>query len=627
MESQLTRHRRADSSALAFTVPVILLTFVLFAFSIPAVAQTAGDSTFRAVPSNPPCYTQIFYDRKRAKSGADFAACPPEGPCDDPSVRDSWVPSPTDPPIVVNLFFQVFCNDDGSNPAATTANVDTVVAALNRNYDPWRIQFVYTMRFVNSTQYRTITSDPQFDGMKNQYAVRPDSQCNIYVVSVNVGGQVFSYATFPWDPDALTKFGGIVMNRTQFPPYDSNVLTHEMGHCLGLWHTHHGVDEVTQCGECYESPGASGRNYTGDLCSDTDPTPTNYGCSGPGGSDPCSGQPWGPTDPQNYMGYGPEYCLTEFTTQQGGRMQCWTDQILTSWLNNVRFGADTVLGPSPLNVSFTAETAKNVLNWNWDFGDGDSAHVQNPSHVYSQPGVYDVRVSIDASDGTFDTFKRNYIYVYADTVIGQRVAGNVGSQVRLDVYAHNYLPLSYIQIPFSWGGPLGLAYDSASTVGLRSDYLPYKQLKNLDPFNQRAVFALKSLESPELPPDTGAIVSLYFTIPADAPNDSNTILIDTWGSNPVEFITAAGMYTPEFASGQIKIDNCLPGDIDNNGSGPDIADLSYLVNYLFRKGPPPAIMEVANCNGEGGIDISDLTAFINFSFKAGPALVCAPLTE
>ena len=28
-------------------------------------------------------------------------------------------------------------------------------------------------------------------------------------------------------------------------------------------------------------------------------------------------------------------------------------------------------------------------------------------------------------------------------------------------------------------------------------------------------------------------------------------------------------------------------DVDGNGSGPNIADLVYLVNYMFNGGPPP----------------------------------------
>ncbi len=35
-----------------------------------------------------------------------------------------------------------------------------------------------------------------------------------------------------------------------------------------------------------------------------------------------------------------------------------------------------------------------IINWTWDFGDGTGSNVQNPSHIYSQSGEYDVKLTI-----------------------------------------------------------------------------------------------------------------------------------------------------------------------------------------------------------------------------------------
>ena len=56
------------------------------------------------------------------------------------------------------------------------------------------------------------------------------------------------------------------------------------------------------------------------------------------------------------------------------------------------------------------------------------------------------------------------------------------------------------------------------------------------------------------------------------------------------------------------------GDCNNDKSGPDISDLTYLVKYLFQEGPAPVNESAANVNGEGDCDISDLTYLVNFLF-------------
>ncbi len=64
------------------------------------------------------------------------------------------------------------------------------------------------------------------------------------------------------------------------------------------------------------------------------------------------------------------------------------------------------------------------------------------------------------------------------------------------------------------------------------------------------------------------------------------------------------------------------GDVDNNGDDPNVTDLSYLVDYLFRGGPPPPILEAADLDGNGDIEVVDLTYLVDYLFKGGPEPVC-----
>ncbi|MBU8933727.1 MAG: hypothetical protein KOO62_06935, partial [candidate division Zixibacteria bacterium] len=50
----------------------------------------------------------------------------------------------------------------------------------------------------------------------------------------------------------------------------------------------------------------------------------------------------------------------------------------------------------------------------------------------------------------------------------------------------------------------------------------------------------------------------------------------------------------------------------------NIADLTYLVAYLFTGGPPPPCMEEADVNGDGEINIADLTHLVAYLFTGGP---------
>ncbi len=53
---------------------------------------------------------------------------------------------------------------------------------------------------------------------------------------------------------------------------------------------------------------------------------------------------------------------------------------------------DTIEGCMPLTVNFADPTGASSI-WNWQFGDGDSSNVQNPSHVYDTAGVYIVTLT------------------------------------------------------------------------------------------------------------------------------------------------------------------------------------------------------------------------------------------
>jgi len=57
------------------------------------------------------------------------------------------------------------------------------------------------------------------------------------------------------------------------------------------------------------------------------------------------------------------------------------------------FTATPTSGKIPLNVTFTDTSDGSPTTWYWDFGDGTNSTIQNPVHVYTSAGTYNVSMT------------------------------------------------------------------------------------------------------------------------------------------------------------------------------------------------------------------------------------------
>jgi len=73
------------------------------------------------------------------------------------------------------------------------------------------------------------------------------------------------------------------------------------------------------------------------------------------------------------------------------------------------FSGSPLNGKKPLKVQFTDTSAGNPTSWTWDFGDGTTSSLKNPSHDYTGKGWYTVMLTVRNAGGSNTAVKYNYI--------------------------------------------------------------------------------------------------------------------------------------------------------------------------------------------------------------------------
>lgn len=114
--------------------------------------------------------------------------------------------------------------------------------------------------------------------------------------------------------------------------------------------------------------------------------------------------------------------------------------------------------------------------------------------------------------------------------------------------------------------------------------------------------------------------------------DSTSICIDTCFWPPSDRLVFANSvnetFIPIIWDDYLSTEEyCFPvlygsrGDANGNGII-DMADVLYLLNYLFRHGPAPVPIDIADTNCNHDIDFGDVGVIINYLFKGGVRPQC-----
>ena len=249
--------------------------------------------------------------------------------------------------------------------------------------------------------------------------------------------------------------------------------------------------------------------------------------------------------------------------------------------------------------------------------------IQNPSHTYTTPGIYNVDLKITEPRGLGEEHLHNYIWVRADTLKMDSTAAEPGTEAVLNVYFRNSAQIEDLMLAFTMANTEGLTLDSTSSVGSRSATFDQVSVPVRD--DAGGNYAVQLVASPlghtkYLAPGSGTLVKLYIGIPAGATRGT-VVTLDTASlgfGGSVKPVSDAlwGSYWPIFKSGKIVVGRCRRGKVLCGTGIIDLNDLSALVSYLTLGTPTPDSYG-GNVNGIGIIDLADLSYLISYLTGGG----------
>jgi len=148
----------------------------------------------------------------------------------------------------------------------------------------------------------------------------------------------------------------------------------------------------------------------------------------------------------------------------------------------VDFSANQTGGVAPLSVSFSAQCTGSVTGYLWNFGDGTSSTLMNPTHAYTAQGKYTVSLTATFADGAITATRADYVVVSAPVTLvspnGSEIWGGAATQVIRWSYSGN--PGPYVKIELMKAGVLNRVLTGKASIGAKGNgsyswYIPCEQ--------------------------------------------------------------------------------------------------------------------------------------------------------
>ena len=219
---------------------------------------------------------------------------------------------------ILRIYFHVIRSSSGTG-GVSTSDVTSAFNRLNSDFNSHGIYFKW---------------DGMIDPIDNDTYYNNSPDTSIFNVHNHANG--IDIYLFPPSPNY--QFSGkahgvgmnseylVVGNYNNVPNCMTSTISHEMGHVLNLWHTHHGTyNEGGNDNPCPELVNGSNSSTCGDYVEDTPADPNidgmvNGNCGYTGSGTDANNQTYDP-DVDLIMSYARIPCRTRFSTKQGQRMR------------------------------------------------------------------------------------------------------------------------------------------------------------------------------------------------------------------------------------------------------------------------------------------------------------------
>jgi hypothetical protein len=354
----------------------------------------------------------------------------------------------------LKVYFHVIRRSDGTGGQPTTA-VNQAFQILNQDYNPHNISFSWDLSIDyidNTTYYNDPNYGSGYEVINGEVVfIYPDifsvnnhqDGIDIYLFDDSVGGGGLAH-----DVGYSSEFyvTGSFWEAPNDPLVTSHIISHEMGHVLFLWHTHHGTyPEGGNDNPCPELVNGSNSSTCGDYVTDTPADPhihfnVNPACQWQGSGTDANGDSYNP-DEKNIMSYSTPQCMSYFTPLQGLRMRNsiatlpYLQQTIEICCNEpldlyVKDSPDDD-GTEPNTITQHMWTSQDV--WVRNDDDGGLTH-QNPEYKAPIP--------------PFNTIPPNYIYV---RVINKSDCSSSGNETLTVNWAKANTALTW---PQNWDGSI-----------------------------------------------------------------------------------------------------------------------------------------------------------------------------